>query len=94
MTKAEKLLQWWFELIPRDGVPCDDAVLVMEHLGMTVKTDSQNHKYAFHDTLVGSPEFPMGSFRVNCHAYGKQGVAHPRGIRTIVKAARIIRGEE
>ncbi len=61
---------------------------------MTVTTDSQNHKYARHPKLIGSSSFPLGGFRVNCHAKGKQCVAHPQAVRDIVKAAKIIKGDE
>lgn len=84
----------WTQRVPNDGVPCEDAVLVMESLGMTVTTDGQNHKYARHAKLVGSIGYPTGSFRVNCHFKGKQGVAHPAAVRDIVRAASIIRDEE
>ena len=94
MTKAEKLLARWTQLIPKEGVPCEDAVLVMESLGMMVTTDSQNHKYARHPKLLGSDNYPTGSFRVNCHYRGKQGAAHPAAVHDIVRAARIIQEQE
>jgi hypothetical protein len=94
LTKAEKLLERWSQRVPSDGVPCEDAVLVMESLSMTVTTDSQNHKYARHPKLIGSSSYPTGGFRVNCHYKGKQGVAHPAAVRDIVKAAKIIQTEE
>ncbi len=61
---------------------------------MTVTTDGQNHKFARHPKLIGSSSYPTGSFRVNCHYKGKQGVAHPAAVRDIVKAAKIIQVEE
>ena len=94
MTKAEKLLERWIQYPPKDGVACRDAVAVMEHLGMEVTTDSQHHKVGYHRSLEGSAEFPYGYITVNCHAFGKQGNVHPFAIKDILKAVRIIRGEE
>lgn len=94
MTKAEKLLEQWLQRAPKDGVTCRDAVAVMEYLGMEVTTDGQHHKMGYHPALLNSDEFPLGFFRVNCHAFGIQGKAHPFGVKDILKAARIIRGEE
>lgn len=94
MTKAEKLLARWQQHSPKDGVTCQDAVAVMEYLGMEVTTDGQHHKVGYHPSLVGSAEFPLGYFRLNCHAFGVQGKAHPFGVKDILKAARIIQGNE
>ena len=67
LTKAQKLLDHWTQQLPKEGVPCEDTALVMESLSMTVTTDGQNHKKAFHQQLIGSALYPLGSFRVNCH---------------------------
>ena len=94
MTKAEKLLGTWTQRIPKDGVPCKDAVLVMESLGMVVTTDGQHHKFARHPKLLGSDNYPTGSLRVNCHYGSKPETAHPAAVRDIVRAARIIQEQE
>jgi len=90
MDNAEKLLKNWGQSPPRDGVDCKDALAVLAHLGMTVERNNQGHYQAFHRKLVGSDSFPYGSFTVNCHAYGVQGNVHPRAIKDILRAAKLL----
>jgi hypothetical protein len=90
----EDLLDKWLHGVPRDGADCEDALAVMRCLGMEVARTRRGHWTAHHAALVGSAEFPYGFLTVNCHAFGKQGRAHPAAIRDIVRAARIIRESE
>ena len=90
MDAAEKLLNRWRQQLPRDGADCEQALTVMDSLGMTVKRNSQGHYQAFHKALIGSTLFPCGSLTMNCHAFGTPGKAHPSAIKDLVRAARII----
>ena len=92
--KPEKVLARWMKRVPPDGAVSDQAVSVMEHLGMCPQQRASGHVTGFHPRLVGSDAFPQGVITVNCHAFGKQGVAHPAAIRDIVKAARIIEEDQ
>ena len=76
------------------GARCEEAIEIMRHLGMEVTQRKTGHWTGKHATLVDSVFFPFGVVTVNCHAFGKQGVAHPAAIKDIVRAARIIHGEE
>lgn len=92
MDDAEKLLRNWRQSPPRTGVRCEDALKVIQFLGMRLKPvpNSQGHYHAFHAALQGSDRFRFGAFTVNCHAFGVQGQAHPRAVQDILKAAKII----
>jgi hypothetical protein len=90
-TRPDDLLRSWQERIPRDGVPCADLVSVMRHLGMKVDERKSGHWTGSHGKLVGSTFFPQGVITVSCHAFGKQGNAHPNAIRDIIRATTIIR---
>ena len=90
MKHAEKLLESWRNYVPGNGVPESDVVMVLEHLGMAYKRNGLGHIQASHRDLNQSEPFPFGSFTINCHAYGKQGMAHPAAIRDLLRAADII----
>ena len=90
MNDAEKLLQNWKQSPPRDGVKDEDALKVMQFLGLTVVRNNLGHYEASHEALKGHPQYPFGRFTVSCHARGKQGQAHPRGIKDILNAAKIL----
>ncbi len=90
MDDAEKLLRSWSQSPPRDGVECKDAIKVGRHLGMQVVENNQGHFQATHKALIGSVLFPFGGFTINCHAYSRQGKAHPAAVKDILRAAKII----
>lgn len=94
MNDAEKLLQQWKQSPPRDGAKDEDALKVMKFLSITVVRNNQGHYEASHEALTGHPQYPYGRFTVNCHARGKQGQAHPRAIKDIINAARIIQAAQ
>jgi hypothetical protein len=80
--------------VPADGVVAEDAIAVMRYLGMEVQLRKTGHWTGTHPALVGSDLFPQGVVTVNCHAFGRQGMAHPAAVRDIVRAARVIQEEE
>jgi hypothetical protein len=88
--QPDELLQRWKGIVPRDGVDCDDVAAVIRHLGMEVIRRPSGHWIARHPALIGSASFPQGVITINCHAFGKQGRAHPAAVRDIVRAATII----
>lgn len=94
MDDAEKLLRNWQQSPPRDGVKCEDALKVIRFLGMEIEDNNEGHYEASHPALLGTPQFPYGSLTVNCHAFGKQGKAHPKAILDIRKAAKIIQAAQ
>lgn len=94
MDDAEKLLRNWKQSLPRDGAKEEEAKKVMEFLGITVVMNNLGHLEASHEALKGHPKYPFGRFTVNCHARGKQGQAHPKGIHDIVSAAKIIQAAQ
>jgi hypothetical protein len=91
MNNEEKNLRDWLSHPPVDA-RCEDVKRVMEHLGMVVRGD--NHLIGFHPNLVGSPFYPQGTICIGCHAFGKQGIAHPRGVKDLLRAARLLQGED
>ena len=93
MSDAEKLLKNWLQK-PPNGIKWGDARKVLESLGMEVEINNNGHPEAFHKALVDSPQFPFGSFAINCHAHGEQGEVHFKAIRDIIKAAKIIRAAQ
>ena len=94
MAKPDQLLTKWKTQIPRDGVDCEDLVAVMRYLGMAVTLRKSGHWTGSHERLIGSALFPNGVITVNCHAFGKQGKAHPRAVADVVKAAELLQEEE
>lgn len=94
MSDAKKLLRDWQQNSPPDGVKEEDAKKVMEHLGLTVVRNNLGHLEASHTALKGHPKYPFGRFTVSCHARGKQGQAHPMGIKDILSAAKIIQAAQ
>lgn len=91
MDDAKKLLRNWRQSLPKDGVKCEDLSKVVKFLGMTWDGPrSSGHYHAIHDDLKGSVKFPLGFVLINCHAFGVQGKAHPRAVRDIMQAEKII----
>jgi hypothetical protein len=90
MNDAEKLLRNWIQNPPKDSVNCEDALRVCEHLEMNIVENNQGHFQATHLLLRGRAQFPYGGFTINCHAFSRQGKAHPKAIKDILKAAKII----
>ena len=70
-----------------------DAIAVMKRLGMDVREGSK-HLVASHPALVGSDLFPNGTITVSSHAFGNQGKAHPKAVKDILKAAKIIQEKD
>ena len=93
MNDAEKLLRKWKQQPPNDAVDAKDALAVMRELGMDVR-EGTKHVVASHPALVGSDAFPNGVITVNCHASGKQGKAHQKAVKDILKAAKIIQEKD
>ncbi len=93
MDDAEKLLRSWFQKTP-SSIKWADANKVLLYLGIEAEENSQGHYQAFHKSLVGSAQFPFGSFTINCHAFGNQGEVHPKAIQDIKKAARLLQAAQ
>ncbi len=93
MDNAEKLLRKWRQQPPTDAVDVKDAIAVMKRLGMDVREGSK-HLVASHPALVGSDLFPNGTITVSSHAFGDQGKTHPKAVKDILKAAKIIQEKD
>jgi hypothetical protein len=92
--KPDELFRKWQQRVPQDGADCEEVIAVMRYLGMEVELRKKGHWTGKHPKLVGSVSFPQGVITVNCHAFGKQGKAHPAAIRDVLRAAKVIQEED